>query len=171
MWHYARACAFHAKGEGEKAEQQRRGFLAGANAIPADVMVSMTNTAQSVLGIAEAVLDAKFALAQGNRTKAVELLQKASQKEDALNYGEPPDWLIPVRETLGATLLTSGAAGEAERAFRANLNKHPRDGRCLFGLRESLKAQRLDYAAQQVDKEFQAAWKNADVKTLRLEDY
>jgi hypothetical protein len=39
----------------------------------------------------------------------------------------------------------------------------------LFGLRESLRRQGKNYAADQIDAEFQAAWKNADTK-LRVED-
>ena len=59
----------------------------------------------------------------------------------------------------------------AEKVFRAELEKRPRSARSLFGLRESLKAQKKDYAARQIDQQFQAAWKNAEVKALRLEDY
>jgi hypothetical protein len=39
----------------------------------------------------------------------------------------------------------------------------------LFGLRESLSAQGKTEDAAWVDREFQAAWKGADLK-LRLED-
>jgi hypothetical protein len=91
--------------------------------------------------------------------------------EDALQYGEPPDWMLPVRETLGAVLLLGGDAAEAEKVFRAGLVQYPRSGRCLFGLRECLKAQKQEYAAGLIDQQFQAAWKNADGKELRLEDF
>jgi hypothetical protein len=90
--------------------------------------------------------------------------------EDALAYGEPPDWFLPVRETLGAVLLGGGDAAEAEKVFRAGLTQHPRNPRCLFGLRESLKAQRNDHAAQMINIEFQRAWRNAEPQELRLED-
>jgi hypothetical protein len=39
----------------------------------------------------------------------------------------------------------------------------------LFGLLESLKAQNKSEAAVWVDREFQAAWKGADVR-LRVDD-
>ncbi|MHB1423817.1 MAG: hypothetical protein ACYC3I_11605 [Gemmataceae bacterium] len=71
---------------------------------------------------------------------------------------------------LGAVLLASGEPAEAEQVFRAELATHPRSGRSLFGLRESLKAQKKEYAARLVDREFQTAWKNAEQKELRLED-
>jgi hypothetical protein len=74
-----------------------------------------------------------------------------------------------VRETLGGVLLRSGQAAEAEKVFRADLERNRRSGRSLFGLRESLKAQKKIYDAEMVDQQFKAAWKNADV-TLRVED-
>jgi hypothetical protein len=124
-----------------------------------------------VLAIAAAVLDARFALAGGDRAGAVEALRWGVRLEDALNYVEPQEWLCPVREVLGAALLAGGDAMAAEAVFRDGLGKHPRSGRCLLGLRESLKAQGKEYAARLVDQEFQAAWKNADVKELRLQDF
>ena len=39
-----------------------------------------------------------------------------------------------MRESLAAALLRNGQAKEAEAVFRAAIEKHPRDGRLLFGL-------------------------------------
>jgi tetratricopeptide (TPR) repeat protein len=161
-WHFARALACLARGKVEDAERERREFLEGKKALPKDAKVSDLNTAESVLGIAEAVLDAKMALARADRPRALDLLRQAVKQEDGLNYGEPPDWMLPVRETLGAVLLLGGDAAEAEKVFRAGLVQHPRSGRCLLGLRESLKAQKKDYAARLIDQEFRSAWHKAD---------
>jgi hypothetical protein len=54
-------------------------------------------------------------------------------------------------------------------AFREGVKRSPRDGRMLFGLMESLKAQKKDEEAGWVRREFEAVWAKADVK-LRLED-
>jgi tetratricopeptide (TPR) repeat protein len=170
-WHFARASAYLAGSDAKKAEQERKEFLAIKAALPMDAKVSSWNSAQDVLGIAEAVLGARFALVDNDRATAIKLLRRAVQAEDALQYGEPPDWMLPVRETLGAVLLQGGDAEGAEKVFRAGLVQHPRSGRCLFGLRESLKAQKQDYAANLIDQQFQAAWKNATGKALRLEDF
>ncbi len=62
-----------------------------------------------------------------------------------------------------------GENAEAERVFRAEIAKHPRNGRALFGLLESLKRQNKTTAAQMVEREFKEAWQTADVK-LRVED-
>lgn len=170
IWHYARAFAYLEKGDNSAASKERQAFLNCKIATPADVPSCISNSAQDVLAIAELTLDAKFALKAGDRTKAIKLLRQAKQREDALNYTEPPAWILPVCESLGAYLLSDGQAAEAEKVFRSGLVQYPRSGRCLFGLRESLRAQKNDYAAEQIDQEFQRAWKNADTKELRLED-
>ena len=120
------------------------------------------NSASSVLNIAGMVLDARIAFAKGDKKSAIEILRKAAEAEDALNYAEPPGWYIPVRESLGAVLILNGDYAEAEGVFRADLQRNPRSGRSLFGLSESLKAQGKEYSSQLVQKEFETAWKNAD---------
>ena len=81
-----------------------------------------------------------------------------------MKYGEPPDWFFPVRESLGGALLRSGNAVEAEKVFRADLERNPRNARSLFGLREALKSEGKTYDAQFVNREFADAWKDADVR-------
>jgi len=74
-----------------------------------------------------------------------------------------------VRESLGAALLQAGDAAAAEQVFREGLRRSPRNGRMLFGLLASLKAQNKTDAAAWVEREFEAAWKGADLK-LRIGD-
>lgn len=170
-WHFARGIAQLGKGDAVAAGKERERLLILKKAIPKDMMISDWNTAQSVLGIAEAVLDAKLAVAAKERPRALDLLRRAVAMEDALAYGEPPDWFLPVRETLGAALLAGGDAAEAEKVFRAGLVQHPRNPRCLLGLRESLKSQKNGYAAEMIDLDFQRAWQKAEPRELRLEDF
>src|SRR5438132_14054248 len=94
------------------------------------------------------ILEAKLALARKDSKPAIELLKKAVQVEDDLNYIEPADWHSPVREILGATYLALGDAGAAEATFRADLERNRRNPRSLFGLAESLAAQGKTYAAR-----------------------
>src|SRR5262249_3555334 len=133
VWHFARGMAYAAQGKLDDAEKEQKAFLAARDAVPAEAMYSDWNTARSVLGVAEGVLAARIAVARKDLKSAIALLKKAVKAEDALHYGEPPDWLLPVRETLGSVLLQNGAAAEAEKVFRADLERNPRSGRSLFG--------------------------------------
>ncbi|MBD0327494.1 MAG: alpha/beta fold hydrolase, partial [Pyrinomonadaceae bacterium] len=122
-----------------------------------------------VLQVAEQMLAGKIALVRGDKQSAIAHLRKAVEAEDALNYNEPADWDIPARESLGGALLAIGDNAEAEKVFRAELSKHPRNGRALFGLIESLKRQGKQTSAQMVQSEFDKAWEKADMK-LSVED-
>jgi tetratricopeptide (TPR) repeat protein len=124
--------------------------------------------AQTVLNVAAVALDARIAHARGEYDRAVKLWQQAVAAADQMPYDEPPVWFYPVRESLGATLLAAGKAPEAERVFREDLEKHPRNARSLFGLQVALARQGRDSEAVLVQSEFDAAWKNADTK-LSLE--
>ena len=97
-------------------------------------------------------------------------MRQAVALEDALTYSEPPDWYYPpTRESLGGALFAGGEHAEAEKVFRAELERNRRNGRALFGLAESLRAQGKTYAAALVRQEFERAWKNADTQ-LKIED-
>ncbi len=163
VWRFARAMAFARKGDPARAETERETFLANVKEIPADASFGL-NPAHSVLSIADEVLRAQIAAAKHDDKTAIALLRQAVEHEDRLAYDEPPAWFQPVREMLGGALLKAGNYSEAEQVFRADLDRNKRNGRSLFGLMESLKGQKKDYAAATVQREFTAAWKNADVK-------
>jgi tetratricopeptide (TPR) repeat protein len=170
LWHFARGVAFAANGNVEAADKEHQAFLVTIKGLPPMTMFSPQNDAASVFAVAEGVLAAKIALARQDKKTAIGLLTQAVKAEDALNYMEPADWSLTVRESLGGALLLNGDAAEAEKVFRADLDKHPRNGRSLFGLMESLKAQKKTYDAQMVQLEFEAAWKNANGMELHVED-
>src|SRR5690606_33247246 len=96
--------------------------------------------------------------------QAIAQLREAARLEDALIYGEPPDWTVPVRHDLGEVLLTAGRAAEAEQVYREDLERFPENGWALFGLAASLRAQGKADEAAAVDARVQRAWENADMQ-------
>jgi len=97
------------------------------------------------------------------------MLREAVAIQDTLKYGEPPDWFFPVRESLGAALLMNGDAAGAEKVFREDLDRNPRNPRSLWGLQQALLQQKRDYDAGFVQKQFEASWKGG-AAGLKLED-
>jgi tetratricopeptide (TPR) repeat protein len=125
-------------------------------------------TARTILTLAGLVLDARLAWARGAREEAIGLWTKAVAAADRVPYDEPPIWFYPLRESLGAALVLAGRPEEAERVFRDDLSRHPRNARSLFGLHESLLRQGKEGDAAWVRRAFEEAWKTADVR-LTLE--
>ena len=170
FWHFARGSAFAAKGQIAMAEAQRTILETEREQTPADREFSMFfNKARTFLDLAEHILDARIAAAKGDHELAIKDWQKGVEIENTLNYGEPPEWFYPVRESLGAALLRNGQAERAEEVFRADLEQYPRNPRSLFGLLRALEAQSKSANVEEVRKEFEAAWKNADI-TLEISD-
>jgi len=170
FWHFARGSAFAAKGLISMAEAERTILETARKQTPADLEFSFfSNKAQTFLDLAENVLEARIAAAKGDHEGAIKHWEQAAQIEDRLKYGEPPEWFYPIRESLGGALLLNGQADRAEAVFRADLKQYPRNPRSLFGLLKALEAQNDSAGVEEVRKEFEAAWKSADV-TLELGD-
>jgi tetratricopeptide (TPR) repeat protein len=115
-----------------------------------------------VVAIARDVLRGELAAHRGDVDGAVAALEQAIAGEDALGYMEPPDWALPVRQSLGAILLEAGRAADAEQAFRADLKTWPENGWSLRGLEQALAAQQRADEAAVVAARFQTAWQWAD---------
>jgi tetratricopeptide (TPR) repeat protein len=163
IWHFARGSAYVATAQLDQATSELTELQAIVKAAPADATLG-NNLAVDVLKIPALVLEGKIAFARGDKRAAFELLNKAAAAEDATYYDEPADWDLPVREVLGALLLSSGDAPAAEKVFREELRRHHGNGRAMFGLAESLKKQGKRTEAAKVSRDFQQAWKDADVK-------
>ena len=173
--HHGRIPAFRARagicrrGKSAEAEKELTALREKIKIIPAETGFG-NSTAHGVLKVAEEMLAGEIALSRGDKKTAIELLRKAVAAEDAVNYNEPPDWDLPVREWLGRALLVNGEYAEAEKVYRDDLAKHPRNGRALFGLAEALNKQGKTDSAQMIWREFEKAWEKADTK-LTVEDY
>ncbi|HSS19696.1 MAG TPA: hypothetical protein VLL54_06455 [Pyrinomonadaceae bacterium] len=163
FWHFARGVMFARRGEIANAKAEQTAFLAAQKTVPASAMSSLNPTSK-VLAIAEKVLGARIAEAEPDDNRALQLFDEAINIEDSLVYDEPPQWFHPVREALGGFLLRRENYSAAERTFRADLEKNRLSGRSLFGLAESLKAQKKLRAAALVQRQFAKAWKNADTQ-------
>jgi tetratricopeptide (TPR) repeat protein len=165
LWRWARGMAFAAKGQARQAEAELKAFNDAAAAIPAGTPYGSQNTTGPVFEIARNFLSARLAAGRGDRKTAVEFLRQAVAAEDALAYDEPPGWYHPLsRESLGGALMLDGRYAEAEQVFREDLARNRRNGRSLFGLAESLKAQGKARESELVRREFERAWKNADTQ-------
>ena len=161
FWRFARGMAAASKGKVSEAEAEYKAVSEAEKATSEDVPFAMpvNNKAKDVLKIAENVLAAKIALAKNDSDGAIAHLQEAVAIQDTLKYNEPQDWFFPVRESLGAALLMKGDAPGAEKVFREDLDRNPRNPRSLYGLQQTLKKQGRDYDAGFVEKQFNAAWK------------
>ena len=171
FWHFGRGLALAATGKIADAEAEYKAVADAEAATPTDAIFQMpiNNKTKDILKIAENVLGAKIAMAKKDNVVAIAQLQSAVAIQDKLKYGEPPDWFYPVRENLGAALLITGDAAGAEKVFREDLDRNPRNPRSLWGLHQALLQQKRDYDAGFVQKQFETSWKGEN-QALKLDD-
>ena len=171
FWHFGRGLALAGTGKVTEAEAEYKIVSEAEAATPPDAIFQMpiNNKAKDIMKIAENVLGARLAVAKKDNAAAISLLREAVAIQDKLNYGEPPDWFYPVRESLGGALLMSGDSAGAEKVFREDLERNPRNPRSLWGLHQALLLQKRDYDAGFVQKQFDASWKGG-AQALKVDD-
>jgi hypothetical protein len=169
FWRYARAMALAGQGKARDAAAEQRRFERERAALPAESQYLINNKGADLLTLAAATLDAQLAEARSDGASAAAAWRRAVTLEAALQYDEPPAWFYTVRQSLGATLLRSGNHTEAERVFRDALATHPRDGRLLYGLWQTLLMQGRGSEAVLVAQQFERAWADATTP-LSLDD-
>jgi tetratricopeptide (TPR) repeat protein len=164
LWHYAQGRARVGTGDlaGARQDLERLRSIASGRAL--DGMRMEFNPSADLLRIAERVLTGWVEAGAGRWDQAVTALREAAAAEDALLYGEPPEWTMPVRHDLGAVLLAAGREADAERTFREDLDRFPDNGWSLAGLAASLRAQGRTSEASQVEADLERAWRTADVE-------
>lgn len=163
IWHYARGMAYANLNKMDEARNELDSLnkLRGTQEVQT-LMIWGINSAKDVCTIASNVLKAELLTKNGDFKQAINLLKEAIQMEDGLNYNEPPDWFFSVRHMLGEVLMRTGDYAGAEKIYQEDLRYWPRNGFALNGLHASLTAQNRIPEAEQVKKQFNAAWQYAD---------
>jgi tetratricopeptide (TPR) repeat protein len=163
LWHYTRASAFTAKNSMQDAEGEQGKFQEAAAKVPAGYTFG-NNAASNVLAIAARHLQGEMEAKRGHIEPALTSLREAVQIEDTLRYDEPPDWIQPVRHTLGAVLMRAERPQEAEDVYREDLKRSPQNGWALYGLASALRSQGKPREAAEIEKQFAKEWSKADVR-------
>jgi tetratricopeptide (TPR) repeat protein len=165
VWHYARGLAFTATGKLDPAKDELNSLqtIAAQKSMDGFRVTFSRNGAKAILDIAVEVLAGELDARQGDYDRAIAHLHRAVLLEDNLIYNEPPDWHVPVRQSLGAVLLEAGRADEAEAVYWQDLRLNRENGWALFGLMQSLQVQGKTEAAAAIKARFDRAWKQSDV--------
>jgi tetratricopeptide (TPR) repeat protein len=156
-WRFARGMALANLGNVSAAQDEQLAWQAVVAKIPPDKMVDERNKIGAVLKVHGNLLSAAIAHSRRDDKGTIDFLNQAAAAEDALNYAEPPAFYPPVRPLLGRALFEMKQLPEAEKVFRADLDRNPRNGRALAGLRDSLNAQTRFYEAEQVDQQLRVS--------------
>jgi tetratricopeptide (TPR) repeat protein len=163
MWHYARGMAYTHTDQPQMAAKERQALQRIFEDHQSKEEAVGFSAAPTLLSIAGELLDGEMAAKQKRFESAISHLDRAVRLEDSLMYNEPPDWYYPTRQTLGAVLLEAGRPAEAEVVYWQDLKRYRNNGYSLYGLWQSLEAQGRKDEAAEIQKRFDAAWREADI--------
>jgi tetratricopeptide (TPR) repeat protein len=158
MWRYARGIAHAANGDVEAARVESTRIAEINQTADFEMLLAWFVPAPDILRIAGHVLEGRIAQAEGDSQRAIREFEVAVEIQDSLPYMEPEYWYYPVRQSLGAALLTAGRAAEAEEVFRKSLIDAPNNGWALYGLMQAYDAQGDEVARAETEKLFAKAW-------------
>lgn len=160
MWYYATGLAYANTGNIKAAE-------ASAQALQTIIdKKSVTGTKeQTLLNIANNILNATLENLQGNEKTTLAYLKKADRLQSDMRYHEPPDWYFPVKEAIGDVYLKYKQPKAAIAMYQAILKKYPANGWALFGLMQAYEQLGDKKKAAQIQTQFKTAWQYADIPT------
>lgn len=163
MWHFARGYAFTAQRRLDDARTELTLLeQAAAHESLLQRKIFDVNSLQELAAIGVAMLEGELAASHEHWPAAIRAYRRAVQLEDALLYSEPPDWMLPPRQYLGAVLLAAGQPREAERVYRDDLKRHRNNGWSLAGLALALERQNKSKEARETSNLFTDVWRHAD---------
>jgi len=162
---YARGMAFLALKDIEKAKIELNALKEVASL---DTLKTFTiweiNSLHTVVDIAQKVLEGELLTAEGKTEEGIRMLTQGIQVEDQLNYNEPPDWFFSVRHHMGAVLLANRQPNDAIKVYLEDLERFPKNGWALSGLKQAYLDAKQPAKADQTDIRLREAWAHADVK-------
>lgn len=168
MWHYARGVALAAKKDTTGARKEAEAIQRILAETDWSTLDAWAIPVRPVLDVAQGVVLARIAQAEGDNAAAIGQWRKAAESEDTIPYMEPPFWYYPVRQSLGAALLKDGKPEEAEKEFNAALDHARGSAWALYGLEQAAKNKGDPAAQSKAAGEFAKAWRG-DPAFLNLE--
>jgi tetratricopeptide (TPR) repeat protein len=165
IWHYAQAMAVLSQNKTDEAKKH----LAEIKSILTDTTLkNLTiwniNNVYDLSVIASKTVEGEISAKEKNYAKAIASLKEAVAREDALNYNEPADWFFSIRHHLGAVLIDAGKYEEAIKTYEQDLKNYPKNGWALKGLMNAYTKTGDKKRYIDTKKEFDEAWKFADIK-------
>ena len=166
--HHARGVALVRTGRAREAEAEAAALDDAIASTTLDgEKVFGADSARDVLAVLRAWLDAALAVARGTPDAGARALERAIEREDALEANEPPLLASGSRLALGDAWMNAGRWARAEESYRADLVEHPNSGWAWRGLALSLEAQGRTDETAAARAQLARSWTAADAGLRR----
>lgn len=136
---FAQSLAHASLGNVEESKRECNNFDSLRGDPDAEHRILHNNSVANLLAVDAVMARGEITYREGEYEEAFNLLRKAVDMQDNLNYDEPWGKMQPIRHALGGLLLEQGHLEEAEEVFRKDLRYHPKNPWALVGLMNCLK--------------------------------
>ena len=171
FWHYARGCALAMNGHIQEAQNEYDSMHEIYKRLVPSEIFGVLDKWETLCQLAVDTLGARIARARGDSPSAIGYWQAAVKTQDSIDhYHEPPIWYCSIHEALGAALLEAGRLGDAERTFRDDLVRNPRNPRSLFGLARTLSLEGKTSEADWIRESLAEVWRGSS-EDLQIEKF
>ncbi|WP_226382869.1 tetratricopeptide repeat protein [Burkholderia mayonis] len=102
-WDYARVLAYVRNHDDRNAQNAYTKLVKDVAAFEKERRDEVMN--QQAVQIMKSIAQARIDQMKGNSQSGVRALEHSVKRQDAMNYDEPPYWMVPVRQTLAALLI------------------------------------------------------------------
>jgi hypothetical protein len=148
---------------GQRLPRFVRGYAAASSGAAANLVDTNIQTARGPEGINELEVAALAASGKAEHDKAIALMTKAIEIEEAMGPPSgPPGVIKPAHELFGEILLRAGKPEQGMRQFKAALLRQPNRARSLLGLARAAAQSGDRQAASSAYTKFLDQWKQAD---------
>jgi tetratricopeptide (TPR) repeat protein len=162
-WHYVRGLAFVATKRLYEAEKELDAVHKILKGLSSDDQHHSDHSLHIILKVGSEVLAGEIEAARGKFDSAVAYLERAVHLEDVWLDTNLSAWHHPPRLVLAAILFESGRVVESEAVYWEDLRYHHNSGWALYGLLQTLRAQKKEHEAKLIEVRFKKAWERADV--------
>lgn len=164
LYHFARGIAYSRKQDRDAASKEldaMREFMKDGS-----LNIPMTPFSPASVGaeVAHNLLLGVIHEDKGMLDGAIKYFEKADSIEVSMVYDEPRDWLLSPKHFLGNAYLKASKWKQAETVFIKDLNYNNENGWGLYGLYQSLVAQKRSAEAAKVMMRYKKAFAKADIK-------
>jgi len=157
MWDFAHGYAAVRAGNAQAAKPYLDRM---STTIKSSTAVFKFHSAKALLGPLAGILEGEIDRAAGRLAPAIASFERAVVLDDAIVIDDPEPLPFPARHWLGAALLDAKRFADAERVYRADLERHPHNGWSLTGLQLALKGQ--GKSTTSVDADLRSSWARSD---------
>ena len=163
IFNYAKAIAYAATGNIEKAKQHQKLITLHTDSIEVQVMVKAGHPTEQLIEIANKLALGSISMYQEDYSSAINHFEKAVTIQDNLPYTEPPFWYYPTRQTLGHVLMKSEKYEEAIKTFKKDLKDYPKNGWSYYGLYRAYKEIGDSLNSEKSLNLFEDLWQESDI--------